>query len=143
MTGYSPGNPERSEASLDIIEGMINDLHAYDPQTFQSKGQTGAGGYWHPNMFWYGPAGIGSNYTYPGFDKDHRIPFLTAFPDRKGGNHYCRIGDGGLRCHFRLAVHDHDPQGRLSRRGRHRPPADLARDGFLTAAPAGRLRRTG
>ena len=35
-------------------------------------------------MFWYGPAGIGSNYTYPGFDVDHRIPFLTAFPDRRG-----------------------------------------------------------
>ena len=92
--GVFPNIPDLSENSLDIVENMLGDLTEYDPVTFQSKGQTGSQGYWHPNMFWYGPGGIGSNYTYPGFDKDHRIPFLTAFPDRKGGNHYCRIGDG-------------------------------------------------
>lgn len=43
---------------------------------------------------WYGPAGIGSNFRWEGFVKDHRTPFLAAFPDRKGGNHYCRIGNG-------------------------------------------------
>lgn len=92
--GVIPEQPTLSEGSLDLVEAMLGDLTDYDPDTFQSKGQTGSNGYWHPNMFWYGPAGIGSNYTYPGFDKDHRIPFLTAFPDRVGGNHYCRIGDG-------------------------------------------------
>lgn len=92
--GIFPDRPDRSETSLNIVEAMLGDLTAYDPVTFQSKGQTGTSGYWHPNMFWYGPAGIGSNYTYPGFDRDHRIPFLKAFPDRVGGNHYCRIGDG-------------------------------------------------
>jgi len=92
--GVFPDLPEQSETSLDIVEAMLADLTQYDPVTFQSKGQTGAGGYWHANMFWYGPGGVGSNYTYEGFDKDHRIPFLKAFPDRKGGNHYCRIGDG-------------------------------------------------
>ena len=45
-------------------------------------------------MLWYGPAGIGSNYRWDGFVKDHRESFLVAFPDRVGGNHYCRIGDG-------------------------------------------------
>lgn len=28
----------------------------------------------------------------------HRIPFLTAFPDRVGGNHYARFGDGPYAC---------------------------------------------
>ena len=92
--GVFPSSPNLSDRSIDIVEAMLSDLTEYDPITFRSKGQTGANGYWHPNMFWYGPAGIGSNYTYPGFDRDHRIPFLKAFPDRKGGNHYCRIGDG-------------------------------------------------
>jgi predicted ester cyclase len=45
-------------------------------------------------MLWYGPGGIGSTYRWEGFVKDHRAPFLSAFPDRRGGNHYCRIGDG-------------------------------------------------
>ena len=40
------------------------------------------------------PAGIGSSFTYRGFEQDHRIPFLIAFPDRIGGNHYARFGDG-------------------------------------------------
>ncbi|SLN19724.1 SnoaL-like polyketide cyclase [Roseivivax jejudonensis] len=80
--------------SLDVVERMLSDLHAYDPQTFESAAQTGASGAWADDMLWYGPSGIGANYRWSGFVKDHRAPFLTAFPDRKGGNHYCRIGDG-------------------------------------------------
>lgn len=81
-------------ASLDIVQRMLGALHAYDPETKASAGQTGAGGTWAEDMLWYGPAGIGSNYRWDGFVRDHRDAFLTAFPDRKGGNHYCRIGDG-------------------------------------------------
>ncbi len=80
--------------SLDVVEGMLGALHAFDPKTFGSANQTGRGGFWHEDMMWYGPAGIGSNFRWEGFVKDHRESFLRAFPDRKGGNHYCRIGDG-------------------------------------------------
>lgn len=92
--GVLPDKPEQSEKSLDVVEAMLADLHAFDPETQSSKGQTGENGYWHDDMLWYGPAGIGSNYRWEGFVKDHRRSFLQAFPDRKGGNHYCRIGDG-------------------------------------------------
>lgn len=81
-------------ATLDLVEAMLSDLHAFDPETMRSPGQTGAGGRWGDDMMWYGPAGIGSNYRWEGFVRDHRESFLRAFPDRKGGNHYCRIGDG-------------------------------------------------
>ncbi|MDJ0822008.1 MAG: ester cyclase [Paracoccaceae bacterium] len=83
-----------SKETLDLVEGMLRDLHLFDPETGESKGQTGDDGYWHHEMLWYGPGGIGTNYQWRGFVKDHRGPFLAAFPDRKGGNHYCRIGDG-------------------------------------------------
>lgn len=82
------------QASLDLVERMLGALHVFDPTTFGSSEQTGANGTWAEDMLWYGPAGIGSNYRWDGFVKDHREPFLKAFPDRKGGNHYCRIGDG-------------------------------------------------
>ena len=82
------------EVSLDVVEGMLGDLHVFDPDSFESKSQTGDDGYWHDDMLWYGPCGIGSNYRWDGFVKDHRESFLIAFPDRKGGNHYCRIGEG-------------------------------------------------
>ncbi len=82
------------EKSLDLVEAMLSDLHVFDPETGASKGQTGSSGYWSDDMLWYGPGGVGSNYRWNGFVKDHRAAFLSAFPDRKGGNHYCRIGDG-------------------------------------------------
>lgn len=82
------------EATLDIVERMLCALHVFDPETMSSPEQTGKGGTWHDDMMWYGPAGIGSNFRWEGFVKDHRESFLRAFPDRKGGNHYCRIGDG-------------------------------------------------
>ncbi|MEM8787678.1 MAG: ester cyclase [Pseudomonadota bacterium] len=85
---------DHGEATLDLVEAMLADLHTFDPDTNDSAGQTGAGGYWHEDMLWYGPGGIGSNYRWDGFVKDHRADFLRAFPDRKGGDHYCRIGDG-------------------------------------------------
>ncbi len=92
--GVLPGNRERDAATLDLVEAMLRDLTAYDPETFTSPGQTGKDGAWHDDMLWYGPAGIGSNYRWEGFEKDHRAAFLTAFPDRVGGDHYCHIGDG-------------------------------------------------
>lgn len=81
-------------ASLAVVEGMLGDLHVYDPDSNHSPGQTGADGRWHDDMLWYGPGGVGSTYRWDGFVGDHRAAFLKAFPDRKGGNHYCRIGDG-------------------------------------------------
>lgn len=91
-----PASQGDGQHSLDIVEGMLADLHTFDPNTFESSNQTGASGYWHEDMLWYGPAGIGSNYLWEGFVRDHRESFLRAFPDRKGGDHYCRIGDGNF-----------------------------------------------
>jgi predicted ester cyclase len=82
------------EGSLDRVEAMLSDLQDYDPATVTSPNQTGEGGHWRDDMMWYGPGGVGSSYRWDGFVKDHRRPFLAAFPDRRGGNHYCRIGDG-------------------------------------------------
>ncbi|MEM9795662.1 MAG: ester cyclase [Pseudomonadota bacterium] len=87
-------DPTGGSASLDVVERMLGALHVYDPETKGSAGQTGDGGTWADDMLWYGPGGVGSNHRWEGFVRDHRAAFLDAFPDRKGGNHYCRIGDG-------------------------------------------------
>ncbi|MDU8946625.1 ester cyclase [Ovoidimarina sediminis] len=91
--GVCPGTGD-GRASLDLVQAMLSDLHVFDPDTSASPGQTGDDGVWHDEMLWYGPGGIGSTYRWQGFVDDHRAAFLHAFPDRKGGNHYCRIGDG-------------------------------------------------
>ncbi|MEJ6390480.1 ester cyclase [Gymnodinialimonas ulvae] len=92
--GLCPADRTEGPASLDVVEAMLGALHVYNPDTFGSEGQVGAGGTWAPDFAWYGPGGIGSTVTWPGFVDHHRAQFLEAFPDRKGGNHYCRIGDG-------------------------------------------------
>lgn len=50
--------------------------------------------HWHPKMMWYGPCGIGTTRGLQGFVDWHQLPFRVAFPNRRGGNHYVRIGDG-------------------------------------------------
>ena len=92
--GILPNDPEAGKASLDLVEAMIADLHQFDPETFHSEAQTGTHGHWHEDMMWYGPGGIGATFGWDGFVNHHRAAFLHAFPDRKGGNHFCRIGDG-------------------------------------------------
>ncbi|MCH9779862.1 MAG: ester cyclase [Alphaproteobacteria bacterium] len=104
MDGILPQNPGASEQSRLLVHNMLRDLMVFDPVTFHSVNQFGPDGYWSDSMLWYGPGGIGSNYTVPGFIKDHRKPFLTGFPDRIGGlklpnnplrknGHYALFGD--------------------------------------------------
>lgn len=92
--GLCPVDRDAGAASLDVVERMLRDLHVYDPDSFGSDGQVGAGGTWAPDFAWYGPGGIGSTVSWPGFVGHHRAAFLRAFPDRRGGNHYARVGDG-------------------------------------------------
>ena len=58
--------------------------------------------FWHPNMNWYGPAGIGSSRGIDGFRNWHQIPFLNAMPDRgKLTSYDKRDGWGeGISYHF-------------------------------------------
>lgn len=94
--GLCPVDRAGGDAALDVVERMLSALHVYDPGDFGSEGQVGAGGTWAPDFAWYGPGGIGSTVSWPGFVDHHRAAFLRAFPDRKGGNHYARVGDGNF-----------------------------------------------
>jgi len=90
-----PYDPERSAASLELVESMLQGLGDY------AAGKIGAedpGPYWHPKMNWYGPAGIGSNRRITGFRNWHQVPFRSALPDTDSdrGKPYtqCYFGDG-------------------------------------------------
>jgi hypothetical protein len=50
--------------------------------------------FWTEDFHWYGPAPIGSMRGHADYERGHQRPFLTAFPDRVGGDHKCRIGEG-------------------------------------------------
>jgi predicted ester cyclase len=87
----TPADPDQSEQSLKLVEAMIAGLMSYDQKSLSSMGMTR---FWTPQFQWYGPAGIGSARGHRDYERAHQQPFLTAFPDRVGGNHRCRIGDG-------------------------------------------------
>lgn len=81
-----------SSASLTLVESMIAGLMRYDGRTLASMEQER---YWDTDgMMWYGPAGIGTARGLVHYQRVHQRPFLDAFPDRKGGDHKCRIAEG-------------------------------------------------
>lgn len=82
---------EESVKSLKLVEAMAEGLFSYDGSNLASMGQDR---FWHPRMMWYGPAGIGATRGLKGFEDYHQRPFLSALPDRVGGYHYGRFGDG-------------------------------------------------
>ena len=103
LAGFSPPPATMDGATLDhvdpaagavsqrLVEAMIAGLMQYDGESLDSMAMER---FWHPKMMWYGPSGIGANRALKGFQDFHQRPFLTAFPDRKGGDHKCRLGDG-------------------------------------------------
>jgi predicted ester cyclase len=83
---------EEGAASLALVESMIGGgLARYDRRSLASMGMER---YWLDTMSWYGPSGIGATRGLAGFQAHHQRPFLAAFPDRVGGNHKARFGDG-------------------------------------------------
>lgn len=86
-----PAEAAETRASFDLVMAMIGGLGRYDRQSLQSMGM---GRFWHPDMMWYGPGGIGTSRAIAGFERHHQQPFLVALPDRKGGNHRARFADG-------------------------------------------------
>ncbi len=84
-------NGAESEQSLKLVEAMIAGLMSYDGKSLASMGMRR---FWTPQFHWYGPGGIGSARGHDDYERAHQGPFLRAFPDRIGGNHKCRIGEG-------------------------------------------------
>ena len=84
-------DPAVGAESLRLTLAMFKGLWDYDGVNLDSMGMAR---FWHPNMMWYGPCGIGSMRGVRGFQRHHQQPFLHAFPDRHGLGHRARIAEG-------------------------------------------------
>ncbi len=77
-------------AALAIVERMIGGLMKFDGSLkTMNMHDSFAEDFW-----WFGPAPIGCFRGFDDYYRGHATPFLTAFPDRVGGNHRARFGDG-------------------------------------------------
>ncbi len=90
-----PSALDLTRRSYDQVLAMLGGLRRFDQDDLASMGMEA---FWHPQMMWYGPAGIGTSRGLDGFERHHQAPFLKAFPDRKGGHHRARIADGPYVC---------------------------------------------
>jgi hypothetical protein len=79
-------------ASLAIVEGMIGGLMKYDGSLKAMNMRD----FFAEDFWWFGPGPIGSFRGFADYERGHATPFLTAFPDRVGGNHRARFGDGAF-----------------------------------------------
>lgn len=87
----TPQDVSESKKTIDLVESMLFGLMKYNQKDKDSMGQNQ---YWRQDMLWYGPSGIGTTYGLSGFEDNHQLPFLKAFPDRKGGHHRARFSEG-------------------------------------------------
>lgn len=70
-----------SAYSLDHLRRFIFDgLNTYDQADLSSMGMAD---FFHPDVHWYGPGGIGACYSLAEFEDHHQRPWLIAYPDRQ------------------------------------------------------------
>jgi len=104
MTGDGLSITGNGAKNLDHVISMLHDLSIHpknpDPKVMQLEK------YWHPNVNWYGPAGIGTARGIAGFRHWHQIPFLRAMPDRKGGSSNEKLAIEGMEDLQTHWVHD-------------------------------------
>jgi len=98
-----PTDEVETKKTLHLTNAMIKGLMDYDGKTLQSMAQER---FWDgPNMMWYGPSGIGTTKGLKGFQDNHQVPFLKAFPNRgmiktDTPIHITQIADGDYAFHM-------------------------------------------
>ncbi|AXI45436.1 hypothetical protein C1J03_04925 [Sulfitobacter sp. SK012] len=70
-----------TDQSMALGRGLIfGGLNSFDKSDLGSMGMAR---FFHPNVKWYGPGGIGACLSLQEFETRHQQPWLVAFPDRK------------------------------------------------------------
>ncbi len=97
-------DPLESRKTLQLVEAMGKGLERYvrsrDGGNMRRMEQWN---YWHQDMKWYGPSGIGACFTLEEFEDFHQRPWLHGFGDRGlshdgGGRVMGFIGEGKYAC---------------------------------------------
>ena len=84
-------DPEESAFTLQLVEDMLGGCNRLDGSDLASMGMAA---YWHDDMVWHGPHGVGSAYGFDEFERFAQGPSVRSFPNRRGGFHEARIADG-------------------------------------------------
>jgi len=97
-------SPLESRKSLQLVEAMGRGLSRYvRPRDGGNMRRMEQEHYWHRDMKWYGPSGIGACFTLEEFEDFHQRPWLHGFGDRNldhegSGRVMGFIGEGKYVC---------------------------------------------
>ena len=75
--------PSGNEKMREIANAIKTGAIAYLNRQLKSMGMAD---YFHPQVKWYGPGGIGACLSFSEFENLHQQPWLVAFPDRSVQN---------------------------------------------------------
>ena len=96
---YAKQNPVCSEASLNAVNAMLNDM-APEARKQSPDNATHLARTWHDDMIWWGPAGIGATFTIERYLRQHSIPFGNALSsDYRFNGHIAKIAESDF-CGF-------------------------------------------
>ncbi len=74
-------NDKETAQTLQLGQDLLyGGLNGFDQSELASMGMAN---FFHPNLKWYGPGGIGACLSFSEFEQFHQQPWLVAFPDRK------------------------------------------------------------
>ena len=84
-------DPDETAFTLQLVEDMLGGCNRLDGSDLESMGMAA---YWHDDMVWHGPHGIGSSFGFQEFQDFAQGPSVRSFPNRRGGFHQARFADG-------------------------------------------------
>jgi predicted ester cyclase len=88
---YEEQDPAASAYTLQLVEDMLGGCNRLNGSDLASMGMAA---YWHEDMVWHGPWGVGSCYGFREFQDHAQGPSVRSFPNRRGGFHQARFADG-------------------------------------------------
>ena len=92
-------NSKEGEKTLQLVEDMADDLHKLN-RSEKVSSPADLEKFWHQDMIWYGPTGIGATYTIPRYQEQHQSPFRTNLRDKVFNGHIARFAEGDYCAFF-------------------------------------------
>lgn len=93
-------DPAEGRATQDLVNRMVEDLHQLNISGDDHCPPEYLARTWHPDMTWFGPAGIGSTMTIERYQKHHQYPFRQQLTDKKFLGHVARVAEGNYCAFF-------------------------------------------
>lgn len=86
-----PQDRAESAVTRRLVDEMLDGCNRLEGSDLETMGMER---YWHRDMRWYGPWGVGSTHGFDEFQRWAQGPSVASFPNRRGGFHQARIADG-------------------------------------------------